>query len=370
MNCLLKVFDLSSDLIAISSLSGVIEVVNPAFRQALGHPVDFVKGKNITSLFHHEDAIYAQQALERMESKQPPIELRMQDHKGQYRWVKLEIHLSTEDRKRIFLAKDISAEKRIKGALRQSIPMEEHRQELNKFNHLLSHDIKEPIRNIVSFSNLALREIPANSKLEEYFQFIIQNGKQLQLLINNLLTYNLIDRQEELPLCYFDLHLLMDRLRIRLGEVMKEKKGRLLYSELPKIYGNEQLTFMLFKQLFENGFLYNESTRPEVEVTYEHTSRYHQFLITDNGIGIESEFHHYIFDLFKRLHNRQDYRGTGIGLATVRKILDKMDGEIKVLQSRPGEGSAFLVRIPVLRPAQEPPTENPMSKPPAILAAE
>lgn len=370
MNCLLKVFDLSTDLIAISSLYGNIEVVNPAFQKVLGHSTDSLKGIDIISLFHQEDAIYAQQALQGMEAKQPPMELRMEDHQGNYHWVRLSIHLCMEDRKRIFIAQNISAEKHIQAELKRSISIEQHRQELNKFNHLLSHDIKEPVRNIVSFSNLALREIPANSKLEEYFQFIIQSGKQLHLLINNLLTYNHIDQQEEVSLGYFELQTLMDRLRLHLAAVMEEKHGKLVHPKLPKIYGNEHLIFMLFRHLFENGFLYNDSPQPQVEIKYECTPQYHQFLIADNGIGIESEFHHYIFDLFKRLHNRRDYRGTGIGLATARKILDKMNGEIRIVHSSPGKGSAFLVRFPVLQPRKDDLKVTVTAEPPAIVAAE
>jgi|GEM_PF-1876989 len=370
MNCLLKVFELSTDLIAISSLYGTIEVVNPAFEKALGHRMDDLKGRDITSLFHEEDAIFAQQVLQRMGAQHPPMELRIRDNQGQFRWVNLQTHLSTEDRKRIFIAQAISAKNRNKVKQEDSLSLNQHREELNQLNHLLSHDIKEPVRNIVSFSNLALREVPSNSKLEEYFQFIIQSGKQLQLLINNLLMYNNIDQQDQVTFRHFEMQALIDRLRSNLSEVMAEKGGQLIYNEMPRVYGNEHLIFMVFKHLFENGFLYNNSAEPRVEVHYDSTPRFHQFLVTDNGIGIESEFHHYVFDLFKRLHNRQEYLGAGIGLATTKKILEKMDGEIRILHSSLGKGSAFLVRFPIVKPREKQSSRNLMSEPPAIAATE
>ncbi len=354
MDCLLKVFELSSDLIAISSMYGAIEAVNPAFQKALGFSGEKIKGSDFVSLFHEEDAAYAQRTLQQGESQLSPTELRIRDHKGLYHWVRLQSHISVTDRKRIFIAQDVTQQRKMQLQLERTVPLQQVHEELQQFNHLVSHDIKEPVRNIVSFSNLALREIPPNSKLEEYFQYIIQNGKQLHLLINNLLSYNTIDKQQNEVLQCFDMQIMLNRLSSNLSDIIKEKGGRLLSNALPRIYGNERLIYMLFRHLLENGFLYNDNPAPQVEIHYDTTPRFHQFLITDNGIGIEPEFHQYVFDLFKRLHNRQDYMGTGIGLATAKKILCKMDGEIRIMHSKPGQGSAFLVRFPI----NEPPLEH------------
>lgn len=370
MDCLIKVFELSTDLIIISSLHGAIETVNPAFQKALGFSVEKIRGSDVLSLFHKEDAAYAQQTLQQIESQPDPIELRVRNIDGRYRWVRMQIHLSDSDRKRIFIAQDITKERKMQLRLERSTPLHQVREELRQFNHLLSHDIKEPVRNIVSFSNLALREIHDKAKLEEYFHYIIQNGKQLHLLINNLLLYNNIDKQENEELCCFDMGNMIKRLSSNLAEMIKEKDGRLSHNELPTIYGNERLIYMLFKHLLENGFLYNESSEPKVEILYNATPRFHQFLITDNGIGIETEFHQYIFDLFKRLHNRQDYLGTGIGLATAKKILSRMGGEIRIMHSKPGKGSAFLVRFPIIEPPKEASKESELSESPAIAATE
>lgn len=370
MDCLLKVFELSTDLIAISSLYGAIEAVNPAFQKALGFSGDRIKGSDIFSLIHEDDAPYARRALRESETLQRPLELRIRDHRGRYRWIKLQRHLSDPDQKWIFIAQDVTKQRKLQSQLDRATPLQQVHEELQRFNHLLSHDIKEPVRNIVSFSNLALREVPANSKLEEYFHYIIQNGKQLHLLINNLLLYNNIDKQQTEVLECFEMEALINRLESNLSGIIKEKGGRLLSNKLPMIYGNERLIYMLFKHLLENGFLYNDSPEPKVEIHYDATARFHQFLITDNGIGIETEFHQYVFDLFKRLHNRQDYIGTGIGLATAKKILDRLDGEIRIMHSQPGKGSAFLVRFPINAVKEKTCKEENLSESPAIAATE
>ena len=183
MDCLLKVFELSTDLIAISSLYGAIEAVNPAFQKALGFSGDRIKGSDIFSLIHEDDAPYARRALRESETLQRPLELRIRDHRGRYRWIKLQRHLSDADQKWIFIAQDVTKQRKLQSQLDRATPLQQVHEELQRFNHLLSHDIKEPVRNIVSFSNLALREVPANSKLEEYFHYIIQNG---ELVVNHL----------------------------------------------------------------------------------------------------------------------------------------------------------------------------------------
>lgn len=370
MDCLLKVFELSTDLIAISSLYGAIEAVNPAFQKALGYSGDKIKGSDIFSLLHEEDAPRAQRALRKGEAPSSPLELRIRDKRGRYRWIRLQSHLSDADQKQIFIAQDVTKQRKLQLQLERTAPLQEVREELQRFNHLLSHDIKEPIRNIVSFTNLALREVPANSKLEEYFHYIVQNGKQLHLLINNLLLYNNIDKQQQEVLQCFEMEALINRLTSNLSDIIEEKGGTLRSNKLPIIYGNERLIFMLFKHLLENGFLYNDSPQPSVEIHYDATARYHQFLITDNGIGIETEFHQYVFDLFKRLHNRQDYIGTGIGLATAKKILHRLDGEIRILHSKPGKGSAFLVRFPIIAAPKDACKEENLSDSRAIAATE
>ncbi len=370
MDCLIKVFELSTDLIAISSMYGVVEAVNPAFQEALGYSEDKILGADIVTLFHEDDADFAQEALQHSEAQANPVEIRMINHQGEYRWLKLQVHISSTEHKRIFIAQDVTKQRKMQLQLERATPLHQMHEELRQFNHLLSHDIKEPLRNIVSFSNLALREIPANPKLEEYLHYIVQNGKQLHMLINNLLLYNNIDKQQHEASQCFDMEVLVNRLRSNLSEMIKEKAGRLITSKLPKLYGNERLIYLLFKHLLENGFLYNDSLKPQVEIHYDATTRFHQFLITDNGIGIETEFHQYVFDLFKRLHNRQDYMGTGIGLATAKKILGQMDGEIRIMHSKPGKGSAFLVRFPIIEPTPEACKERRINESSAIAAIE
>ncbi len=353
MNCLLRIFELSSDMIFICSARGKIELINPSAENGLGYQRDDIAGVYFSKLLDREDQLRYGDSIDEISQEVPPTELRIRHKSGHYHWISCQTHLSPTDQKNIIIAKDITKCKEAQHQIEASASIKKLNKELTHFNHLLSHDIKEPIRNIVSFSNLALKEIPPNSKLQDYFQYIISSGKQLHLLINNLVIYNNISQDQVLKLQNIDMDLVMNRLQTNMDHIIQQRNGKLIYGGLPQIFGNENLLFLVFKHLFENGFLYNDSDEPTVAIKYYCSSHSHEFVITDNGIGIEAAYHSYVFDLFKRLHSRQQYSGTGVGLAIVRKVLEKMDGEIKIVKSVPGQGTSIKLSFPILNRSTE-----------------
>lgn len=353
MNCLLRIFELSSDMIFICSAEGKIELINPSATDGLGYQSNDVAGIYFSHLLYQEDQLHVEKSIDQLTREVFPTELRIRHQSGHYHWISCQMHPNPSDGKNIVIAQDITKCKEAQQKIEESKSIKKLNQELTYFNHLLSHDIKEPLRNIVSFSNLALKEIPSNSKLQEYFQYIISSGKQLHLLINNLVIYNNISQDQLLKLRNIDMGQVMDRLQANLDSMIQKRNGQLIYGNLPQVFGNENLIFLVFKHLFENGFLYNDSHEPVVEIKYYCAPHSHEFVITDNGIGIEAEYHSYVFDLFKRLHSRQQYSGTGVGLAIVKKVLEKMDGEIKIIQSVPGQGTSIKVSFPMLNKSAE-----------------
>lgn len=354
MNCLLRIFELSSDMIFICSSVGKIELINPAAENGLGYQHDDLAGVYFSKLLYREDQWRHGESMDEISQEIPPTELRIRHKLGHYHWISCQTHISPTDQKNIIIAKDITKCKEAQQQIEESESIKKLNKELTYFNHLLSHDIKEPLRNIVSFSNLALKEIPPNSKLQDYFQYIISSGKQLHLLINNLVIYNNISQNQVLKLRDIDMDLVMDRLQTNLNHIIQQRNGKLIHGNLPKVFGNENLLFLVFKHLFENGFLYNESDEPVVEIKYYCSAHSHEFVITDNGIGIEAEYHSYVFDLFKRLHSRKQYSGTGVGLAIVKKVLEKMDGEIRIVKSVPDQGTSIKLSFPILNRSTEP----------------
>ena len=144
-----------------------------------------------------------------------------------------------------------------------------------------------------------------------------------------------------------DLKELCNRVKSSLDTLISEKQAKYSVSpSMPTIEASAQALQVVIKNLVENAIKYNESPVPEVALTYEKMDQWHLISVQDNGIGIEPAYHVQIFQMFKRLHTRKDYIGTGMGLAISRKLLRRFGGDI-VVKSTMGEGSTFTIQWPL-----------------------
>lgn len=216
-------------------------------------------------------------------------------------------------------------------------------EELSQFSHILSHDLKEPLRSIVGFSSLAKREVGENKHLAEYLSFINRSGKQLNQLIDDVAIFHQVGNEYGNDNKFVDLNEMMNSILESIRTVLMEKNARVKFSNLPTIYANRSLIFIVFKNLIENGIKYNNSDTPIIHIRYELKDNKHSITFEDNGIGIAAEYHDKVFGMFKRLNDRGTYEGSGLGLNIVKKIMDKVNGDIGILTSEEGRGSVFEV---------------------------
>ncbi|MFK7950681.1 MAG: tetratricopeptide repeat protein [Saprospiraceae bacterium] len=226
--------------------------------------------------------------------------------------------------------------------------LEQANYELRTFNYIASHDIKEPIRVIGGYVGLIRRKLPTDLKesLSEYFETIKRSTNQLYTLIEDFAHYTTMSKNDTIEKEAVDLNQLTYGVINNLQESIGKYNGQVLVADLPTIKTGHSLLFTTLKNLIENGLKYNNSEKPTVNIDYNKTETYHEIIVSDNGIGIEKQYHERIFEMFKRLHNRGAYEGSGIGLAIVKLSVEKLGGTVEI-ESEEGKGSRFVIELPL-----------------------
>ncbi|MEL6655137.1 MAG: ATP-binding protein [Bacteroidota bacterium] len=227
--------------------------------------------------------------------------------------------------------------------------LQEYVEDLKVFTHVTSHDLKEPLRNISGFSSLLKRRLASTltDDSADFMEMIRVNANQMHELVEGIQFYSMLDPQVAPPAFEpVDLAALCNRVQSSLDTFLSEKQAQCIYSDaLPEIQASAEALQVTIKNLVENAIKYNDAAVPTVEINYEQHGQWHLIRVSDNGIGLEPAYYEQIFQMFKRLHTRQDYIGTGMGLGISRKLVRKFGGDITV-ESTVGEGSTFTVHWP------------------------
>lgn len=219
--------------------------------------------------------------------------------------------------------------------------------DLERFAFVASHDLQEPLRMITTFSQLLVRSQNGNmGKETEFFvNNIVDGTRRMRQLLADILAYTEIDQRPQ-EAASIDLNVLLDNVRKNLAEPMKATNASVTADALPRLDAPEGYLLPLFQNLIENAIKYRSHEAPRIHVgTYTKEDIPH-FSVSDNGIGIDPEYHQQIFTVFKRLHGGQ-IPGTGVGLAICQKIVERQGGRIWV-ESAVGAGTTVHFSLPGL----------------------
>jgi PAS domain S-box-containing protein len=256
------------------------------------------------------------------------------------------------------ISRDITARKRLeeeREALLQEIrkinrKLEEANKELQDFVYIASHDLREPLRKISSFGTLLQDSLKGklNEDQQENFEFMIDGSRRMQDMIDALLIYSRLTTKAK-PFEWVDLNKIIEDLKkLELATMLAETGGIIHVPEpLPSIQADRSQMHQLFQNLIGNGLKFRkDGMRPEVIIrAHEIDLDMIRIEVEDNGIGIDDKYQGQLFTMFKRLHSRDEYEGTGIGLASCKKIVERHGGNIGI-KSTPGKGSTFWFTLP------------------------
>ncbi len=218
--------------------------------------------------------------------------------------------------------------------------------ELEHFAYVASHDLREPLRMITSFLQLLEKRYKdqLDQDANEFIEFAVDGAKRLDNMIKDLLEYSKV-RSKEREFVPVDAGEVLEETLINLTVPIEETNAKITHDNLPTIIGNKELLVLLFQNLVSNSIKYRSNEPPLIHISSTEEDNKHCFSVNDNGIGMEKDHLERIFTIFQRLHSKDEYQGTGIGLAIAQKIVHQLGGQIWV-ESEKGKGSTFYFTVP------------------------
>lgn len=349
-------FDLTSDLLCIAGFDGFFKKVNPAFETILGYSQEEVLARPYLDFTPEEDRETLLEILADLADGQSyaRYETRFITKSGNTIWLSWTATPVPEEGLIYASGKDISEAKAAEQQLLelneslqiQSEQLADSNAELEQFAYIASHDLQEPLRMVTGFLHQLEKkyENQLDEKALKYIHFATDGAKRMRQIIHDLLEYSRVGRSNVAKET-INLNEMMMELSKIFQPTLEEKQALLTWDSLPEIHATRGLIFQLLQNLISNGFKYQEAeNRPKVHVSGEEKTNHWKITVNDNGIGIPEKSQKKIFEIFQRLHTKEEYKGNGIGLAICKKIVESCRGQIWV-ESEEGKGSKFYFTI-------------------------
>ncbi len=347
----------TADAVLVTDRNGIIEYVNPSFERLTGYDKTEVTGKTPSLLKSgkHNQHFYAD-LWNTILLGHPYIGVLVNKRKNGelYYSQKTITPLQTNGVITHFVStdKDITQAKIAEDKLKKHAEdLQRSNRDLEMFASFISHDLQAPIRYVVSYLQLIKRRLgDVDAQTLEYLDYAVIGGKQMQLMIHNMLNYSRAgNKVSHLPTnCEEVLQEVLGYLAL----TIEEKQAKITHLPLPMVKADRIQLLQLFQNLIGNALKYHDHNSPEVHIEAHKKKGEWIFSVRDNGIGIHPSAARRIFCLFQRLHGETEYPGSGIGLAICEKIVTQHGGRLWV-ESQPGLGSTFFFTLPCLEEEAE-----------------
>jgi signal transduction histidine kinase len=236
--------------------------------------------------------------------------------------------------------------------------------DLEQFAYVASHDLQEPLRKVSGFCELLRTRYRGqlDERADQYIDFAVDGARRMSRLISDLLAFSRVGRSQPTRQ-ELECQALLDQALRNLATQIAETDAEITHDALPVVRGEATLLITVFQNLIGNAIKFRGEQAPKVHVGVTRRDDHWQFRVSDNGIGIDPAYAEKVFVIFQRLHAKEEYPGTGIGLALCRKIIEYHDGEIWLDPEQP-EGTAFCFTLPVLVEVEERPGDPALDEAP------
>lgn len=347
-------FELSHIGMAVMSADQEMVMFNDQLCGVFGYGREEFGSKNWADLTHPEDRdADLLQLQEMMKGKIDAysMEKRFVDKSGEI--VDVSLHVSCARRKTgevqnlIYHVQDITRRKRNeRELLERTEQLEAVNNELKHFAYVASHDLREPLRKISSFVELLAKRYRGqlDDRADKYIDYVVDGANRMQRLIDDLLSFSRISGAE-LIVSPVNLRSIVETTIKDLEKNIDETDAKIIYDSLPVVHANPTQMAQLFQNLIFNALKFRSKAAPSVHISAKLQNDHWLISVRDNGVGFDMEDAERIFGVFQRLHSREDYEGTGIGLAVCKKIVERHGGAIWA-ESQPDMGSTFHFSIP------------------------
>jgi len=348
-----RLFALSHDLMGALDLDGRLVWANPAWEVVVGRDPAALAGTPYLELLHPDDrerALAVQAELAGGQTERPELEVRLRTSSGEDRHILFNAVYSPDERLLYISGKDVTElREQERGMAARTAELERSNAELAQFAYVASHDLSEPLRMVSSYLQLLRRRYQGrlDDDADAFIDYAVEGADRMRVLIEDLLAYSRAGRSER-PLEPVNTARVVGEVAATLRALADGEPPEIEFGALPNVQGDPQQLVQLFQNLIGNAVKFvAPGVRPRVIVTAERADGAWRFAIEDNGIGIEPRYAERVFGMFQRLHTREEFEGTGIGLAIARKVVERHGGWISAVPRETG-GTCFTFTLPAV----------------------
>jgi PAS domain S-box-containing protein len=326
-------FELSSEMLATATLDGYFDTLNPAFMSVLGYTADELRAAPCVDFIHPDDREPTRQEIAKLNQGEHRIgfENRYRCKDGTYRLLRWSATPGVEEGLVYAVAIDVT----------------ESNEDLSQFAYVASHDLSEPLRVVAGHVQLLARRYQGqlDEDADRYISFAVDGCTRMRSLIEDLLAFSRVGHDVG-PAVPVDLEASVAEVLLSLEPLIREHGAEISMGALPTVMGSPSQFSQIFANLVANATKFSRvDVPPAIRIESTRVDGAWRIEVRDNGIGIEPEFAERIFGIFQRLHSRDEYPGTGIGLSLCRKMVELRGGRIWCQPVDP-HGTSFFFTVP------------------------